>query len=240
MVVYPGRGVHGAVVAALGLRIIRGDYPPGSIIDIDGLEPQFDVSKTVIREALRVLGAKGLVDSRPRRGTFVRDRSAWSLLDSDVMMWRREARRDDDRLLSDLSELRDAVEPAAARLAAARRTEDDLSALEAAFEAFAAAGQDVAKLVAADLEFHLTLLTATHNELYARLDMVITHALGARNRIQHHPDAAWMDPVPDHRAVLDAVRAGDPDAAERAMRYALRDSDVDLRSGEPPFDQSTG
>lgn len=238
MVVYPGRGVHGAVVAALGLRIIRGDYPPGSIIDIDGLEPEFDVSKTVIREALRVLGAKGLVDSRPRRGTFVRDRTAWSLLDSDVMMWRREARRDDDRLLSDLSELRDAVEPAAARLAAARRTEDDLAALEAAFEAFAAAGQDVAGLVAADLAFHLHLLTATHNELYARLDMVITHALGARNRIQHHPDAEWMDPVPDHRAVLDAVRAGDPDAAEQAMRYALRDSDVDLRSGEPPFEQS--
>jgi GntR family galactonate operon transcriptional repressor len=234
--VYSGRGLHGEVVSALGLRIIRGDYPPGSVIDIDGLEPDFGVSKTVIREALRVLGAKGLVDSRPKRGTFVRDRSAWSLLDSDIMMWRRAARRDDDRLLADLSELRDAIEPAAARLAALRRTDDDLHALESAFEAFAAAGRDVTKLVAADLEFHLLLLTATHNELYARLDMVITHALGARNRIQHHPDAGWMDPVPDHRAVLDAVRAGDPDAAEKTMRFALRDSDEDLRSGEPPFD----
>lgn len=236
MVVYPGRGLHGQVVAALGLRIIRSDYPPGSVIDIEGLEPEFGVSKTVIREALRVLGAKGLVDSRPKRGTFVRERTEWSLLDSDVMMWRREARRDDDRLLADLSELRDAIEPAAAKLAALRRTDDDLRALESAFEAFAAAGRDIHKLVAADLEFHLLLLTATHNELYARLDMVITHALGARNRIQHHPDAEWMDPVPDHRAVLDAVRAGAPEAAESAMRFALRDSDEDLRSGEPPFD----
>lgn len=235
MAVYPGRGLHGEVVAALGLRIIRSDYPPGSTIDIDGLEPEFGVSKTVIREALRVLGAKGLVDSRPKRGTFVRSRDAWSLLDSDVMRWRREAQRDDDRLLADLSELRDAIEPAAARLAAMRRTDEDISKLESAFEAFAAAGQDITRLVAADLEFHLLLLTATHNELYARLDVVITHALEARNRIQHHPEAGWMDPVPDHHAVLDAVRAGDPDAAERAMRFALRDSDVDLRSGEPPF-----
>lgn len=235
MAVYPGRGLHGEVVAALGLQIIRGDYPPGSTIDIDSLEPEFGVSKTVIREALRVLGAKGLVDSRPKRGTFVRHRDAWSLLDTDVMRWRREAQRDDDRLLADLSEVRDALEPAAARLAAMRRTDEDLEKLDAALDAFAAAGQDISQLVAADLEFHLSLLTATHNELYARLDVVITHALEARNRIQHHPEAGWMDPVPDHRAVLDAVRAGDPNAAERAMRFALRDSDDDLRSGEPPF-----
>ena len=234
--VYPGRGLHGEVVSALGLRIIRSDYPPGSVIDIDALEPEFGVSKTVIREALKVLGAKGLVDSRPKRGTFVRERDAWSLLDSDVMMWRREARREDDRLLADLSELRDAIEPAAARLAALRRTDADLAALEAAFGAFAAAGRDVDHLAAADLEFHLLLLKATHNELYARLDMVVTHALEARNRIQHHPGAAWMDPVPDHQSVLDAVRAADPDSAEKAMRYALRDSDEDLRSGEPPFE----
>lgn len=151
-----------------------------------------------------------------------------------------EARRDDDRLLADLSELRDAIEPAATRLAALRRDEDDLGALEAAFETFAAAGRDVDKLVAADLDIHLLLLTATHNELYARLDMVIRHALEARNRIQHHPDALWMDPVPDHRAVLDAVRASDPETAEKAMRYALRDSDEDLRSGEPPFEPTGG
>jgi GntR family transcriptional regulator, galactonate operon transcriptional repressor len=234
--VYPGRGLHGAVVAALGLRIIRGDHPPGSVIDVDALEPELGVSKTVVREALRVLGAKGLVDSRPKRGTFVRDRASWSLLDSDVMMWRREARRDDDRLLADLSELRDAIEPASARLAALRRTDDDLEGLEAAFDAFAAAGRDVDRLVAADQDFHLRLLAATHNELYASLEMVVVHALGARNRIQHHPGARWMDPVPDHRAVLDAVRAGDGAAAEAAMRHALRDSDEDLKAGEPPFE----
>lgn len=236
---YPGRGLHGEVVRALGLQIVRGDHQAGDIIDIDALEPEFGVSKTVIREALRVLGAKGLVDSRPRRGTFVRERAVWDLLDSDLMMWRREAQRDADRLLADLSELRDTIEPVAARLAAVRHTEEDLAGLRSAFEAFAAAGQNVQRLVAADLDFHLRLLAATHNELFARLDVVITHALGARNRIQHHPEARWMDPVPDHEAVLDAVAARDPDAAEAAMRYALRESDEDLRAGEPPFVESS-
>lgn len=237
MAIYPGRGIHGAVVAQLGLRIIRGDHPPGSTIDIDALEPELGVSKTVVREALRVLGAKGLVDSRPKRGTFVRDREAWNLLDTDVMMWRREAQRDDDRLLADLSELRDVIEPAAARLAALRRTDEDLDQLETAFMRFEEAGQNIADLTAADLDFHLLLLKATHNELYARLDVMIIHAVGARNRIQHHPGARWLDPVPDHRSVLEAVRAHDSDAAEAAMRHALRDSAVDLRSGEPPFSE---
>lgn len=235
---YPGRGLHGEVVRRLGLRIVRGDHAPGDIIDIEALEPEFGVSKTVIREALRVLGAKGLVDSRPKRGTFVRERVAWDLLDSDVMQWRREAHLDADQLLSDLSELRDTIEPAAARLAAARHTADDIEALWRAFDAFATAGDDVAQLIAADLDFHRLLLRATHNELFARLDVVVTHALGARNRIQHHPEARWMDPVPDHRAVLEAVAGRDPEGAERAMKHALRESDDDLRSGEPPFGPS--
>lgn len=228
--------MHGEVVRRLGLRIVRGDHAHGDIIDIEALESEFSVSKTVIREALRVLGAKGLVDSRPKRGTFVRERAAWDLLDSDVMQWRREAHLDADQLLSDLSELRDTIEPAAAKLAAARHTAEDLDALWAAFEAFATAGDDVARLIAADLDFHRLLLQATHNELFVRLDVVITHALEARNRIQHHPEARWMDPVPDHRAVLEAVAARDPEAAERAMKHALRESDEDLRSGEPPFE----
>lgn len=235
MAIYPGRGIHGEVVAQLGLRIIRGDHAPGSTIDIDALEPELGVSKTVVREALRVLGAKGLVDSRPKRGTFVRERDAWNLLDTDVMMWRREAQSDDDRLLADLSELRDVIEPAAARLAALRRTEEDLAELEKAFTMFREAGQNIAALAAADLDFHLVLLKATHNELYARLDVLIIHAVSARNRIQHHPGAQWLDPVPDHQAVLEAVRAHDADAAEAAMRHALRDSALDLESGEPPF-----
>ncbi|WP_179150739.1 FadR/GntR family transcriptional regulator [Leifsonia sp. NCR5] len=228
--------LHAQLVEKLGLRIVRGDYPPGTRIDLDALEPELGVSKTAIREALRVIREKGLIDSWPRRGTIVNNRDSWKLLDGDVIMWRRAARRDDDRLLSELSQLRDVIEPAAARLAAEYRDDDDIAALRTSFAEFEAAGHDVERLAAADLDFHLRLLRSTHNELLMRLDTVVVHALDARNRIQHHPGAGWLDPVPDHRRVLEAVEAGDTVGAEAAMRHAIRESDEDLRSGEPPFE----
>lgn len=229
--------LHSELVDMLGLRIVRGDYPPGARIDVDSLEPEFGVSKTAIREALRVIREKGLIDSWPKRGTIVNDRKAWKLLDSDVIMWRRSARRDDDRLLTELSQLRDVIEPAAARLAAQYRQPEDIQALRRAFAEFESAGRDIERLAAADQDFHLHLLRATHNELMMRLDVVIVHALSARNRIQHHPGGDWLDPVPDHRQVLEAIEAGDPAAAEAAMKYAIRESDVDLRAGEPAFEE---
>lgn len=228
--------LHSELVDMLGLRIVRGDYPPGTRIDVDALEPEFGVSKTAMREALRVIREKGLIDSWPRRGTIVNDRKSWKLLDSDVIKWRRAARRDDDRLLAELSQLRDVIEPAAAKLAARYRKPEDLEALEKAFAEFEASGRDVERLAAADHDFHLSLLRATHNELMMRLDVVIVHALSARNRIQHHPGGHWLDPVPDHKSILDAIKKGDPEAAEAAMRYAIRESDVDLSSGEPEFE----
>jgi DNA-binding FadR family transcriptional regulator len=204
---------------------------------VELLEPEFGVSKTAIREALRVIRGKGLIDSWPKRGTIVNPRDQWKLLDSEVIMWRRAAHRDDDRLLSELSQLRDVIEPASARLAAEFHDEHDLEGLRTSFAEFEASGRDVERLAAADRDFHLRLLRATHNELMMCLDVVVVHALDARNRIQHHPDADWLDPVPDHRAVLEAVEARDPAAAEAAMRHAIRESDDDLRSGEPPFEK---
>jgi DNA-binding FadR family transcriptional regulator len=239
MASYPGRGRHGEVVHELGLRMVRGDYPVGEVINVDALETEFGVSKTVVREALRVLSAKGLLDSRQRFGTFVRDRDNWNLLDGDVMMWRREARRDDDMLLVDLGELRDVFEPAAARLAASRRTDSDLVVLERALERLGNAGRDASEIAAADIDFHVGLLAATHNELFARFDVIIVHAVDARDRILHLPGGpAWRDPVPDHRDVLDAVRRGNGRDAFRAMSFLIRESDKDLRSGEPPFSPS--
>ena len=229
--------LHSGLVDMLGLRIVRGEYPPGARIDVDALEPEFGVSKTAIREALRVIREKGLIDSWPKRGTIVNNRDAWKLLDGDVIKWRRSARRDDDRLLAELSQLRDMIEPAAARLAAQHRQPADIEALKSSFADFETAGQDIERLAAADQDFHLHLLRATHNELMMRLDVVIVHALNARNRIQHHPGAHWLDPVPDHRRVLEAVEAGDPEAAEAAMRFAIRESDEDLTSGEPVFEE---
>ena len=112
---------------------MTGEYSPGTVLFVEDLERELRVSKTVVRESLKVLGAKGLVDSRPKRGTVVRPRTAWSLLDPDLLLWR-QVSKNDPGFLRDLSEVRFIVEPEGARLAATRRTDRDLADLEQALE----------------------------------------------------------------------------------------------------------
>src|SRR4051812_683720 len=129
---YTSRGLHGQVVHALGLRIMSGQLPEGATIDLPALESELGVSRTVIRESLKVLTAKGLVDARQKRGTIVRDRSRWNLLDADVLRW--QADTPTPELLTQLDELRGMIEPGAAALAARRRDDDDLDSLDTALD----------------------------------------------------------------------------------------------------------
>jgi GntR family transcriptional regulator, galactonate operon transcriptional repressor len=216
---YSARGVHGQTVEVLAQRILTGQLSEGATLDLTALQSEFDVSLTVLREALRVLAAKGLVDARPKRGTFVRPRGDWSLLDADVLRWQ-FARSDAPGLFDDLHELRAIVEPGAASLAAARATDDDLAALDDALAQMAAAGSDPAAAVAADLAFHRALLAATHNELIQRMEVVIETGLAERDRMVHGA-AGPRDPVPSHQAVVDAIRRHNPARAARAMGELL-------------------
>jgi GntR family transcriptional regulator, galactonate operon transcriptional repressor len=222
MVTFIGRGLHRSTVEVLGLRIVSGEVREGETLDVVELQRDLEVSLTVIREALRVLAAKGLVAARQKRGTFVRPRSEWQLLDVDVLRWQFGS-NSSPRFFQDLAELRAIVEPPSARLVAQRRTEDDLATLEHHLDAMAAAAGDPAAEVEADLAFHQALLLATHNELLARLDVLIRKALEARDRVVHEGSNP-PDPVPSHRAVLAAVAKGDPDGAERAMRALIATS----------------
>lgn len=223
---YPGRGLHGQVVEIIGARIIGGDYPPGSSLHPDAIERELDVSKTVVREALRVLAAKGLIDSRQKRGTFVRPRADWNLLDGDLLRWQGVG-VPDRAFLDNLAEVRGIVEPASARLAAVRRDEADLAALTEALERMAAAGSDTQAIVEADLAFHRALLAAAHNELLTRMEVVIEAGLRVRDQIVHGAEDC-ADSVPAHRAVLDAVRDRDPEAAARAVDALLVQATDDL------------
>jgi GntR family transcriptional regulator, galactonate operon transcriptional repressor len=221
-----GRGLHRSTVESLGLRIVSGEISEGETLDVAKLQRDFDVSLTVIREALRVLAAKGLVAARQKRGTYVRPRSEWQLLDGDVLRWQFGG-APTSRFFEDLSELRAMVEPTSARLAAQRRSEEDIATLQEHVDAMSAAAGNPDAEVAADLAFHQALLRATHNELLARLDGLIRNALEARDRVVHErPNLP--DPVPNHRAVLRAVVKGDPDGAERAMRALLARSVEDI------------
>jgi DNA-binding FadR family transcriptional regulator len=225
MPAYSERGVHGQTVAAIAQRVLTGDLAERETIDVAALQAELDVSLTVVREALKVLAAKGLVDARQRRGTFVRPRSDWNLLDGDVIRWQFSGRTD-DKFLENLHEVRGIVEPAGARFAAQRRTDADLSALSDALDAMTGSAGDPAVMVGADLVFHRALLTATHNELLQRMEVVLETGLAERDRLVH--GAGHDDPVPSHKMVLDAIRAGDPDAAEGAMRDLLDKARRDL------------
>src|SRR4051794_17869859 len=230
MTPYARRGVHGQTVEALARRILGGDIPEGATLDLVALQSELDVSLTALRESLKVLAAKGMVDARQKRGTFVRSRADWNLLDADVLRWQFEGGRagEADRLLlQSLAEVRAIIEPAAVRLAAERRTDADLAALDAALAAMDRSESDPAHVVDADLAFHRALLAATHNELLERMEMVIESGLAHRARIVPSPPHSEA-PVPAPRAVLDAVRDRDPLAAEAAMRALLEQAGRDL------------
>ncbi|MBK1783144.1 FadR/GntR family transcriptional regulator [Prauserella cavernicola] len=230
---YSGRGVHGQVVATLGARIVSGELGRGDVIDLSALGRDLDVSMTALREAMKVLAAKGLVEARQKRGTYVRDREHWNLLDSDVIHWRSQA-GDTAAVLRDLAEVRAVVEPAVASMAALRRDDEDLAELDAALAEMTDAVGAHAE-VAADLRWHRAMLRATHNEMLARMDVFIEPALRLRDALVH--EAAADDPVPSHAVVVEAVRRRDPEAAAAAVTSLLdkatQDADGVLGTGHP-------
>ncbi|GAA2939777.1 FadR/GntR family transcriptional regulator [Streptomyces flavovirens] len=233
MTPYARRGVHGQTVETLARRVLSGEIPEGATLDLVALQGELDVSLTALRESLKVLAAKGIVDARQKRGTFVRARADWNLLDADVLRWQFAVGTDsgtDPTLLRNLGEVRGIIEPAAAR-----RTDADLDALEAALTAMGEQEGGAAHAVEADLAFHRALLAATHNELLERMEMVIESGLARRDEIVHSSPHG-ENPVPSHRAVLDAVREQDADAAERAMRALLDQAvrDLDRVHGTAP------
>jgi DNA-binding FadR family transcriptional regulator len=223
---YRPRGIHGQTVEILASRILSNEYPEGTTLDLAKLREELDVSLTALREALKVLSAKGMIDARQKRGTFVQPRSSWNMLDADVMRWQMSVAADPG-LFDQLTEVRSVVEPAAARMAADRATESDLASLTSALESMATAA-DVDAAVDADIAFHRALLTATHNDFLSQIAAIIAIGLAERDKFVHHANPS--DPVPSHKAVLDAVVAHDPTAAEDAMRALVNQSLTDLKN----------
>jgi GntR family transcriptional regulator, galactonate operon transcriptional repressor len=222
---YPRRGLHGRLVDSLGRAIVTGEYTPGDPLDVAALQAERAVSKTALREALRVLAGKGLVDARQKRGTIVAPVGAWNLLDPDVLRWQIGAQAGAD-LLEALAEVRAIVEPSAARLAAERRTEGDLEALERALATMVGSAADPVAHAAADVAFHRALLRASGNELLGRIGGVLEAVLRARDELVHrvgHRD----DFRAPHAAVLAAIRERRPQRAHDAMGELLAKSRAD-------------
>ncbi len=209
---YPRRGLHGQLVHDIGLRILRGQLEPGDSLAAEWGDQ--DVSRTVVREAVKVLAAKGLIVSRPKTGTQVRERRYWHMLDPDVLAWQVEAEPRDDFYLSVL-ETRRLIEPAVAALAATRAGPDEVSELETTFARMAeSAGSDMEAYIEADIRFHEVILEGCHNELLTHIGSLLRGAF--RATFTRTQDLAEQT-LGLHEAVLDGIRDGNAEAAEAAM-----------------------
>ena len=220
--------IHGTIAHDLGVAIVSGARQPGEILggEIE-VSAALGVSRTAYREAIRILSAKGLVESRPKAGTRVLPREHWNMLDPDVLAWSFEGEPDTQFIL-DLFELRAVVEPAAASLAAQRRVAGDVETMRAALADMGRHTLAAAEGRAADQLFHHAILKAARNEPLAALASTVGAAVHWTTMFKQRERELPRDPLPDHVRVCEAIAAGDPAAAREAMSELLRLALADL------------
>jgi GntR family galactonate operon transcriptional repressor len=214
------RNLFTRAVESLGSRIVRGELTPGDTLPNEtDLARELGASRTVVREAVKALAAKGLLEARTRTGTRVLESIHWNLLDLDVLAWRYAA-MPRTQFFRELFEIRRMIEPAAAELAAGRATPEDVAAIAQAYAEMVTVDVDAAgdAAIEADLRFHRAVLAAAHNELLAQMGGLIGVGLLASFRIS---SASYDVGLPLHRQVLDAIRARRPAQAREAMERLL-------------------
>lgn len=232
----PGRRLHGAIAHKLGTAILSGQYAPGDRLSGEvAFSEKLEVSRSAYREAIQVLTAKGLVESRPKAGTRVLPRNRWNLLDPEVLAWA-FAGEPDMKFVRDLFELRSIVEPAAARLAAERSDKADLKVMKTALAAMRRHTLSTDEGRAADRDFHNAILHASRNDALQVLSASIGAAVNLTTRFKFRALALPRNPIPDHARVYDAIAAADPEAAAEAMRHLVALALEDTASAMQPRD----
>ncbi|KQQ08737.1 FadR/GntR family transcriptional regulator [Rathayibacter sp. Leaf296] len=233
-------GVHAEVLQILGRRIAGGVVPAGAVLTLALIEDEFRVSRTVAREAVRVLEDHGMVTSKRRVGVTVNERTQWDSMNSSVIRWRLDGPQRHAQLL-ELMELRAAVEPAAARLASSRANRHQRSALTrlaAELEYLGATGAGRSEeYLAADIEFHRTLLQASGNSMLAQLAGPVEEILTARTNL------GLVPPRPDERAlrghidVAAGIAYGDADTAAEGAQAYIATVSLEVQIGGPGVDE---
>lgn len=219
------------VLDRLGLDICSGRYAPGQILPSENeLCERFAFSRIVIREAVKSLAAKGMLEVRRKVGTQVLDPSEWNLFDPDIIAWRTRTTGVDRRMSRDLLELRRIVEPAAARLAAVRATDDDRAAIREAFEGMRRAVAGEGDYVAADLAFHAAILDACGNQFVRQMQNAVSAILRTGFEIISRKPGGPAHSLPMHEALCRAIEAGDAAAAERAVLSLIEQAEEDLNA----------
>ncbi|HSX56585.1 MAG TPA: FadR/GntR family transcriptional regulator [Sphingomonas sp.] len=216
-----GRNLTYGLLDNLGRAIVTGRFEREAFPTEAELAKQHGVSRSVTREAVKMLTAKGLLSARPRQGTVVQPTTSWNLFDTDVLRWLLE-RQFSVELLKQFNQLRVAIEPEAAALAARFAGEDDLQRIGDGLERMKAAEKGLDDTLEADIAFHIAILRGSGNPFYAQFRDVVTTALRTSirftNRLKGHTAS-----VADHATVRDAILARDPDGARVAMRALIGD-----------------
>ena len=218
------------VARELGRRVVAGTIESGSMLDDENtLAERFKVSRVVIRDAVKILVGKGLLDVRRGIGTRVKPRNQWVLLDDDVLAWHLSA-PPNPHFLKQLMEIRLAFEPKAARWAAERATEEDLENMESAIQGMQRDAGSVEKFIIADAVFHRSMLRAAHNEFLTAMEGVIYSALLVSVHITNRDPKKNEQSIPYHQDVFEAIKAGDADRAEALTDELLSDANRRLKA----------
>jgi DNA-binding FadR family transcriptional regulator len=219
-----GTRVDGAarIAEQIGSAIVAGRYRPGELVpgEIE-LGRRYGASRTVVREAFKLLSAKGLIASRKRAGTRALPREAWHMLDADVLAWRLKNERAEPKFVSDLLQARAVVEPAAAAMAAQSHTRKTLKAIEEAYAEMALSAHDATLYADPDRRFHKAILVATGNDVMVAFAALTEAALGIFVRIASRHAGAPGASLPLHLAILEAIRSRDGEGARAAMTVLL-------------------
>jgi DNA-binding FadR family transcriptional regulator len=221
------KSMHARIVRDLGMRIVAGEFKPGDRLPAEApLLAEYDVSRPVLREAVRVLVAKGLVLSRQRAGATVRPRNEWHLLDPDVLYWLIQT-QPPPTFVETLLTARRVFEPAIAALAAKVATDEALQGIAEAYAGMEAA-QTLEELLEPDLAFHRRIAEATNNDLLAYIGNMLSLALRESIKLSSkHPNTHALS-LPRHKAILTALLNRDPLAAQQATLVQLRETREDL------------
>lgn len=214
-----GRNLTYGMLDSLGRDIVLGKYTNRPFPTEAELTEQHGVSRSVTREAVKMLTAKGLLSARPRQGTSVQSPDSWNLFDTDVLRWLLERRFSID-LLRQFNELRVAIEPEAAALAAKVADAHDLAAISAGLERMREAERGFDDPLDSDIAFHIAILQATKNPFYAQFQSIVTTALRTSIRFTNRIKGRTAS-VDDHSAVEEAIIRRQPDKARKAMRHLI-------------------
>ncbi|RVT81551.1 FadR family transcriptional regulator [Rhodobacteraceae bacterium CCMM004] len=216
----------------IGTAILAGEHPPGAPLHKEAdLAAELDVSRNTLREAMKILASKSLVEVSPRRGTTVLPRERWNVLDPDVLDWSTTGLRDGSDLLEELLDTRAVIEPAAAEGAARHGTPADKARIRAAWEVMQsyADSDDIPAKVAVDLDWHIAVASASHNRFLVSIMGSIAHVLGEHLRHLNDREGNYEGNLANHRRVTEAIEASDAATARATMVLLVAQARSDTR-----------